>query len=225
MFRKLLFCLVALASSWLGAAEIKGPDGPVKPYKFIDVTVTGKWEAAIWEVQPFANVDQRTASNGMAFCFVAPPGAYKVRCVLVDFSKKKLAQETLEVVISGTDPPKPPDPPNPPNPPGPEPGAKQLMLFYQRDKLDNYPAGQQALLGSLKLQDSLKSKGHLLKGRFDPGVTGPDGVVPADLAPWFQAAKGQQLPCAIVAPMNGGQMVAYPLPADEAGLDKLLGGK
>lgn len=115
--------------------------------------------------------------------------------------------------------------PDPIDPPEPEPGAKyQIVMFAESAQLDNLGLGQRAILASLTLREELKAKGHKLLGVFDPDLVGPGGSVPEASAQWFRAIQGQSLPCIAIAPLAGGDIRVYPLPADKVALWKLLGG-
>lgn len=214
-----VLAILLWASVALGQVVIEGPD-LVPPYKFVDLKISGEWESAVWEIEPAADADCRYSEDGKTLTFVAPPGTYTVRAVLANFSLKKLSQAKKAVKIGA----KEPDPVNPPLPPVPG-GQVQVMFFYERDKLDNLPDKQQAILGSLTLRKALEARGHVFLGTFDKDATGPKVVVPAAYAPWFQAVAGKTMPRVAVAPKAGGAIVDYDLPADEDALWTLLGGK
>lgn len=132
MSKRILMLCAALAAiaSMLVAAEISGP-AKIAPYKLIDHRIAGEWESAIWEIEPSAAVDLRTAENGKAITWVAPPGEYVLRVVLVNFSAKRLAQDRLAVTV-GTAPEPPPNPQPGPGPaPKPAPGPLWTVIIRE----------------------------------------------------------------------------------------------
>lgn len=171
------------------------------------------------------------------------PGEYRV---VVDWNYQ--ANQFVEhvVVVDGDspnpplppvppDPPDPVDPPAPPDPPAPNPAAKwQVMFFLESTDVDDLPAGQIELLSSLTFRQSLDAAGHRFMGRYDRdsvmetrsvcnGVTcRPYLAVKSDLAPWWGAVKGDPLPRIAIAPIDGGDIRDFPMPADESALYKLL---
>lgn len=119
--------------------------------------------------------------------------------------------------------PTPPDPgpePKPEPQPDPQPTKHwQVAFFLESNNLDNLTAAQQALLASLLVRKDLEAKGHRLVGVFDPDSAGT--VTDPGLKAWFQAAASKA-PCVAIAPMEGGTIRVYSLPADKDALLKLL---
>jgi hypothetical protein len=101
-----------------------------------------------------------------------------------------------------------PDPPDPPTPGGPY----QIMLFYDADRLDNLPAAQQAILGSVTFRQQLESAGHTVLEVLD-GEAIRRGV-PSQYRVWFDAVRGDELPRVALAPIKGGKVLDRDLPAN-----------
>jgi hypothetical protein len=111
-------------------------------------------------------------------------------------------------------------------PPGPDPdlppvGKSQLVIFLVADQIDKLPNPQRELATSLKVRKDLRDLGHNFVQVIDDSEI-KDGV-PAKWTPWIKAVMGKALPQVALAPIGGGPIVTYPLPADYAGLLKLLG--
>ena len=133
---------------------------------------------------------------------------------------------------NSADGPLPPDPGPDPDPgpepdpePDPTPGPRQLMVIMESSDLDNLPRPQQVILNSQTLRAELAKAGHVLLGVLDKDSTGADGVVPDKYKAWYEAAKGKTLPVLMVCPKAGGTIEVVPLPANEAALWDILGGK
>ena len=208
--------IVGLFACAARAVDIAGPE-QMPAYKMIDHSLPNP---AVWEIKPETGVDMRQAQDGKSITWVAPPGKYQISAIIVkiDFEQKSwtIQKASKEVVIAGPNPPLPPDPD-----PQPEPGAKyQVALLIESGDLDNLPRAQQAILASLKLRDELARRGHHLVGILerDQAKDAPPG-----LAPFYEAASGKPLPRIEIAPVAGGTITDYPLPADEASLWKILG--
>ena len=151
--------------------------------------------------------------------------------VLVDWNhgQDQLA-EALLTVGKGPDPG-----PNPPDP-APNPSAKwQVMFFHQSDQLDNLPVAQRDMLTSRSFREALEAKGHSFEGAFDVDAVAKSGrvcgsfgcvtvrpTVAKDMAPWWEAVEHDPMPRVAIAPMSGGDVRDFPLPADAASLYKLL---
>lgn len=224
--RTLMFVLALVPALAVGADGPKGsgliecPE-TMDAFKMIDAKVTGSWESAIWSIEPEAKVDWRTSADGKVYTFVAPPGTYTLRLVAADFTAKKLGQDKKVVVIGEA--PLPPSP-DPPEPPKPVPGTKyQLMFVVETATLDNLPDGQTNVLAGLKFRKQVFDKGHTILGFYDPS---PEvrKTAPKEFVPWFEAADGK-VPCILMAPLEGGPIVAKPMPANEDEFWKLVGGK
>jgi len=173
--------------SLLWAGEIVGPER-VESYKLIDCEVSGDWEAAIWEIEGPHAADIRTAENGMKVTWVAPPGTYTVRCVLVHFENKRLAQEKLEVVIGTPDPD-----PDPIPPPPPEPGKRWIIIIEESS--ERTPQFASMLVDAQNVwRGYVKSSGHQFR-LWDKDV------VPRDGASWRDKAQG--VPTLFIADTDG----------------------
>lgn len=189
MLRKLVSLGLLLCAPALWAGEIDGPE-QVDPYKLIDCKVSGNWEAAIWEIEGPHSADMRTSENGMVVTWVAPPGKYTVRCVLVHFEQKRLAQEKLNVTIGD---PSPNPPPPPPPPPPPEPGKRWVILIEESSERTTELASVLADQNNL-WRNYLKSSGHRFRA-WDKDV------VPADGRRWL--LECEKIPTLFIADENG----------------------
>jgi hypothetical protein len=168
------------------------------------------------------------------------PGEYLVKLHLVRDGKMEIA--AIVVVVEGDrpNPPLPPDPPTP-DPPVPNPTEKwQVMFFVESTDVDDLPDGQIELISSLSFRQSLEAAGHRFMGRYDRNSVmeskanctydrygrkicqPPTMVVKSDLAPWWEAVKGDELPRMAIAPIDGGKVRDFPLPANSAELYSLL---
>lgn len=156
---------------------------------------------------------------------VANTTAY-VAAIVLD-GKPKLLWFRVDVKIDGKPipPVPPPVPPVPPVPPTPPPGSKyKLMIFVESAKLISMPKAQRDMLASLKFRVTVKDKGHLLLGVYDPV---PDKSPSAEYQPWFAAVVGKALPQAAIVPLTNQtpkavEIRTFALPADEAGTLSLL---
>ena len=112
--------------------------------------------------------------------------------------------------------PVPPPPPPPPPPPG---DKKQIVIFYQADKFDNYPQPQRSLLTSLKVREDLVALKHVFLEVLEEAAISTASV---QFAPFIAAVQGDPLPRIALVPVEGGKVLDFPLPADYAVLLKLL---
>jgi hypothetical protein len=196
-------------------ASIDGPDS-VPPYRFVDLSVVGDWESAVWEIEPADVADVRYSADGKTLTFIAPPGVYTVRAVLANFTAKKLSQAKRKVTI-GTPGPQPDPTPGPTPDPIPTPGLTyQWLVFIESENLDNLPAGQQAIVASLTFRQRMAAKGHVFLGRMEPANA------PPAYASLVAAIGKLLLPVVCLAPTSGGPVKAFPLPANEAAQEALL---
>ena len=116
-------------------------------------------------------------------------------------------------VLGGTDPP--------PDPPGPLPGQKyQLVLFVAADNLDQMDPSQRHLVTSLNVRTGLREHGHHLVQVIDNDQI-REGV-PTKWVPFVEAVMGDALPRVAIAPVEGGAVSDYPLPANYLALLKFL---
>lgn len=166
--RRLVFAAAIFWSLPIFAGDIVGPE-KVDPYKLIDCSVTGNWEAAIWEIEGPYTADMRTSQNGMVVTWVAPPGRYTVRCVLVHFELKKLAQEKLVVTIGVPEPD-----PNPIPPPPPVPGKRWVIIIEESSQRS--PQFASVLVDAQNVwRPYVESKGHKFR-LWDKDFVPPDGA-------------------------------------------------
>jgi hypothetical protein len=109
----------------------------------------------------------------------------------------------------------------------PQPNIKfQVMFFMESGQLDNLSDAQRNMLASLVFRDGIRQKGHVLVGIWDKDLTDPNNKIPERYKPYFDVINGKTLPRICIAPVDGGTIQDYPLPADEAGFWALLtGGK
>ena len=116
-----------------------------------------------------------------------------------------------------------PDPPDPPPPPPPPPGQKwQVVIVFERTQLPNLPRGQQVIIGSLTFRERLAKAGHRLVAVVDQHTAGAGGKRPAELAAYLAACEGDPVPRICLAPIGGGKVLDFPLPADEEAVLALL---
>ena len=114
--------------------------------------------------------------------------------------------------------PKPEPTPPKPEPTPPTPKKWQIAFFIETADLDNYTSEQKTYLSSLTLRKQLQDKGHYFLGVFDKDA---EPYAAERLKPWFSAAKGKT-PCVVLAPIEGGNLYTYPLPATVKELWKLV---
>ncbi len=110
-----------------------------------------------------------------------------------------LPTETAQRVLTVTD--KPP------------PTKWQVMIVTETANLDNLARRQQAMISGLVFRQALEAKGHkwLPSADQDAAKDAPEAY-----KPWFEAAKNKPRPTLLLAPVQGGDIKGYPLPADEA---------
>lgn len=212
-----LFLLAALVAS---GAEIEGPDTVEtgKPAWFSLKTDPG--ERAFYLPLPGAPIDTnpKHIATGSALFWTNTPGTYSI-IAICGKSWDSASAISKVVIVAG----EAPNPPNPPDPPGPNPGGKQqVVIFYETFQLDNLPRGQQVLLKSLEFRKKLKAAEHNLLGIYDINILGSGGTIPKVLEPYVQAAGDKNVPCICIAPIEGGTIKCYDLPADSAATLELI---
>lgn len=213
----LLICLL-IATNALGAdPTIIGPVGPVPAKSVSWVSLEG---LAANCTATFFPSEQLTVgpphlqpSHGLFWSDKL--GKFTVNAIVVDWTARTLTPLTYSIVV-GTEP-NPPDPPDPPNPDR----KWQVMIVHESNDLDNLPRGQVELLSSLSLREELKAAGYVLLGVYDDDSCA-SGQCSVALRPWFAAVAGETMPRVAIAPVGGGNVKDFPLPADKAGLLKLL---
>jgi hypothetical protein len=123
------------------------------------------------------------------------------------------------VTVIGDAPAPDPNPEPDPNPqPNPEPNPTQwqCMIFYESDNLDNMQPEQLELISGRVFRRELQQRGHVFVGAVDVDSF-CDGVtcsVPPDITPWWAAAESLTPPVLAIAPLDGGDIKAMPLPRD-----------
>jgi hypothetical protein len=161
-----VFLAATLAAIAVLAGEpstlIDAPD-QVAPYKLVDAKINGDWESAIWELAPEGKADLRIAADGKSLIFVAPPGDYTLRAVVVNFTAKKLAQGKRAITIGDPKPPTPPEPPEPPLPPSPAAAAKQLAI----DAAKKLPQGAELVADAAKLAQIYAGLAKMIPAEID----------------------------------------------------------
>ena len=163
-----------------------------------------------------------------------PPAAGEYR-LLIDwnYGQDQLAEALF--TAGPPVPPLPPDPPIPPDPPTPDPGAKfQVMLIHEANDLDNLPQGQVDVLSGRVFRAKLAAAGHTFLGSYHVGslVTTRTRCIDGEcettttpipgMAVWFESVRGDPLPRICLAPLAGGEVRDFPLPADSAATIKFL---
>lgn len=219
--------LIILLASPLFAVGIDGPEkisvGGV-PTKF---TIAGatvqdlvKSEAKlIWYPRDTISVWEAATWGGEPYILVAASASGKYLLAITFVADGKAVHIEREIQAGEVPPPNPPDPPVPPTPP---PGAKlQVVFLIDSSTLDNLPQSQRAILASLKLRQEIEAKGHRFIAVLDRHQS---EAAPQELAPYFKATDGKQLPRIAVAPVAGGEIQDFALPLTEAELLKLLEG-
>lgn len=152
--------------------------------------------------------------------------------VLVDFGQYSFSK-TFEVK-AGDDPPLPPDPPDPPDPPTPTDQKWMVVFFYESSDTPKLPAAQQTLLSSLLVRQRLTAAGHKFLACLDKDrdlkyakECFSDGtcrylLVEDQWSDWWDAVVNDPMPRVAIAPLNGGYVQDFLLPANETELNKLL---
>jgi len=188
----------------------------VSEHKFVRLSLEGKFESAIWEVEPEEKVDWEVLDGGKRIIFVAPPGEYVVRVFAIDFSEKKFSKTKVKVVIkkSGV---------NGDVPPTPTPGKLSVMVIYDPDRLDNYGAEQAAIFTSKEVREYLEKhcdrEGDVPTYRFLSDKADVVGMS-EKLRKWYEEAKKLPLPSLVIS--NGRDVWAGPLPKNVEEFMKVL---
>jgi hypothetical protein len=129
---------------------------------------------------------------------------------------------------------KPPDPQPDPGPdpqPPPTPTKWQVAIFVESADLDTMPLPQLEITSSLVFRKTLESSGHKLLGVWDkdrPTTTVCDGDVCRQVPvggkhdAYWAAISGDPLPRIAIAPIDGGAVQDFPLPATASELLQLL---
>lgn len=121
-----------------------------------------------------------------------------------------------------------PTPPDPEPDPEPNPTAKwQVAVIYESNDLDILPLAQIDLISGLAFRSELAAQGHrfirVIDRQDDAGCAAGRCPRPsADVQSWLDAAKNTPLPALAIAPIGGGDIRAFPLPANRAAFWTLL---
>lgn len=234
--------LILLSLAILGLAicalaqEIEGPSEVVagKPVWYT-ITGAGEGTSAVFLPSGLLETSPKRIVPGNAMFWAAESGKYTLAAIIADWDSRNLIPLGKEVIVTG-EAPKPPDPPNPPNPPlPPKPQAWQIMLFHQSDQLVKLPPAQVEMISGLAFRRELEAAGHRFLGGYDVDAVAKTSVVcdrrgycrtlvtvPPDLAPWWQAVEGDPMPRLAIAPIDGGNILDFPLPATVSDFHKRL---
>lgn len=214
----LLVCLLVAAHAPAADPTIVGPVGPVGVKSVSWVSLEGLTAGCTATFFPSEQltVGPPHIQPGHGLFWSDKVGKFTVSAVVVDWEARTLTPLTYSITV-GTAPDPDPDPD-----PDPQPNRRwQIMLFHESADLDNLPRGQVELLSSLSLREELTSAGHYLLGVYDDDACST-GNCPVKLRPFWSAIAGDPMPRVALAPIGGGNVKDYPLPADRAGLLKLL---
>jgi hypothetical protein len=109
--------------------------------------------------------------------------------------------------------------------PDPDPDQKyQIGFFFESKNKTKLSSDQKTILNSLLIRQELTKRGHSILGFFDKDIRSPGGI-PPKLEPWWEAIKGDPLPRIAIAPVDGGEIDDFPLPANPPALWEMLGGE
>lgn len=162
--------------------------------------------------------------------------------VVIDWNYGQNQLVRYRVEIDGddpgpVDPPAPvPDPIDPPPAPEPSGGPWQLMIFHESEDLVAMTPDQIELCSGLLFRKEVEALGHDFQGSFDRSAVVTkktqrctDGVcrivdvaATPQLAAWWATVKNAPLPCLALAPLDGGTIQVFPLPANKADAFELL---
>jgi len=224
-----LMAWLLLPASCFGAGvAIDGPamlDVKEAELFFVEGLTIEEFKSCAVHVRPEANKPRvlvLQTTNNLPVLYVKGMSAGKFDIILdVNIpTKYELVFHALQIG-EGVDPVDPPDPIDPPLPPGKK---WQVAVVYEKADAIKLPAAQRLMISGLEFRDKLKAAGHklVLGGMVDQHVTDAAGSVPVDLKPYLDAAKGKVLPRLCIAPLEGGDVLDFPLPATEADVLKLL---
>ena len=224
----LVACLLFPAWCFGVGVTIDGPDKlDVKEAElfFVEGLTIEEFKSCAVHVRPEENkprvlVLQTTNNLPVLFVKGSSPGKFDIILDVNIPTKYELVFHALQIG-EGVDPVDPPDPIDPPLPPGKK---WQVAVVYEKEDAIKLPAAQRLIISGLKFRDKLKAAGHKLVpgGIIDQHIVDADGSVPADLKPYLDAAKGKVMPRLCIAPISGGDVLDFPLPATEADVLELL---
>lgn len=240
---KWLWAVVVVAFTSAAWGQITVPP-EAEPYKLIPAKLTapvpsgaylaeGGWEVVGATTKQAADL----RDCGPEMFWTGSPGAYTVifdGILLTDVTVPGLDGKPVVIksymgkikgrsvcTIKGGGGPGPLDPPDPPGPTPPG-GKYRIVLFYDRDQLDNLPQGQRDILNSLLFRKYLAAEGHDFLEVLDP-LSFKAGSVPAKWQPWINSVVNDPLPRIGLAPLkDAGPIVDFALPADPEACKALL---
>jgi hypothetical protein len=159
------------------------------------------------------------SENSSAIVFTGPPGKYVVSLVVYSGSGEFATSSASTTILEGDGP----EPPVPPVPPPPPTTKWQVAFFYDNDGLDDMTAEQLSMVSGRLFRRTLEEAGNQFIGSLERDSFKPSGKTTSSLAPWFDAIKGATMPQLAIAPVGGGTIQTFPLPADEDALYAILG--
>jgi len=211
--------------------------GPVEPGEFAFVHIKGLTLAEIEAAMDEDRFDLTTypldgvvVKSNYDFLFrrlelmvkADKPGRYLLKLHLIEDGKFKIA--ATEVIVEGDGDEEDGDDedgPDPPEPPQPDRGPWQVLFLCESKNQPGMTVQQNALLKGLAIRERLKKAGHVFRASLDDHSLADGG---SEWSAWQTAVDGKSRPLVALAPVDGGDIVVHPLPADEEGLMNLLGG-
>ena len=205
---------------------------------------------AIWPSDVATTDPTHIAPRSILF-WAKEPGTYTIQGLAVDHGTSYLALLVKKITVVGDIQPPDDDDEGLPLPPPNSEVKWQVKLFTDKDKEDNWPTEQVAVLNGLKFREELTARGDRFLGSYNisPKVqaTWPLKsskacvrdrygnqtcyVVPVPSPPadsgigdaWWDAIRGDPLPRIAVSPIDGGLVQDFNLPANLNDTLKLLG--
>ena len=222
-------------------ADMPAIEGPtaVEPYKIVRIRAVNLPAKAgvLWEVDPEdAPLDYATTPSRDRLEFVAPPGRYSVRVLIIQMGEDGVIlplklRHTVTIGKPGPGPDPTPPGPNPPDPtpPGPTPGPApipvdgfRVLMVYETAEVSKLPKEQQSVLYSKKVRDYMDSKCVANGGTKEWRIWDKDIDTSGESKLWQDAMKRtrQSIPWLIVS--DGKTGYEGPLPPNvEATLELL----
>lgn len=220
----LLIWLLAAAPALGADPTIVGPVGPVplKSVSWVSLEGLAAGCTATFFPSEQLTVGPPHLQPGHGIFWSDKVGKFSISAVVVDWEARTLTPLTYTITVGTSPDPDPGPDPDPDPEPDPQPGRRwQIMFFQESGDLDDLPRGQVELLSSLSLREELAAAGHYVLGVSDKDACST-GTCPVKLRPFWSAVTGDPMPRVALAPIGGGSVKDYPLPADKAGLFKLL---
>lgn len=198
------------------AGQVSGPE-EVPVYQIAEHKVEGEWQSALWMVEGLEEGKHwMTSPDGLSIIWTAPPGKHRLSVFLVNWEQKKMASYNMEVNWIGKDPEPDPPGPNPPPPPPPPPNRKyQFAIILETGKLEELTPGQLEIVAGMEARKKINQSGHTLLAIGD--IDTPPNE---RLRPYWNVARGKELPIVVRAPATGGVLEHIPLPDS---VDELIG--